>query len=60
MAVFTDYFFAVGPNNNQAVSNTLINPASTATLVSGYGGYTGTLGYTTNKSIAYYTKFSKF
>jgi len=44
MAVFTDYFFAVGPNNNQAVSNTLINPASTATLVSGYGGYTGNAG----------------
>ncbi len=44
MAVFTDYFFAVGPDNNQAAPNTLINSGTTATLVSGYGGYTGRAG----------------
>ena len=44
MAVFTDYFFAVGPNNDQAAPNTLVNSGTTATLVSGNGGYTGRAG----------------
>lgn len=41
MTVFSDYFFAVGPSNNQASPNTLVGSGTTATLVSGYGGYTG-------------------
>jgi hypothetical protein len=44
MAVFTDYFFAVGPNNDQEAPNTLVNSGTTATLVSGYGGYIGFAG----------------
>ncbi len=44
MAVFTDYFFAVGPNNNQIAPNTLVGSGTTATLVSGHGGYTGHAG----------------
>ena len=44
MAIFTDYFFAVGPNNNQIAPNTLINSGTTATLVSGNGGYVGSAG----------------
>ncbi len=44
MAVFTDYFFAIGANNNQAAPNTLVGSGTTATLVSGYGGYTGSAG----------------
>ena len=44
MAVFTDYFFAVGPNNNQTATNTLIGSGTTATLISGNGGYTGKAG----------------
>lgn len=46
MTVFTDYFFAVGPSNDQVAPNTLINSGTTATLVSGYGGYTGSAGDT--------------
>lgn len=44
MTVFSDYFLAVGVNNNQAAPNTLVGSGTTATLVSGYGGYTGTAG----------------
>ncbi len=44
MATFTDYFFAVGVDNNQIAPNTLVNSGTTATLVSGYGGYTGRAG----------------
>jgi len=44
MAIFTDYFFAIGPNNNQVAFNSLINSGTTATLVSGYGGYIGYAG----------------
>jgi hypothetical protein len=44
MTIFTDYFFAVGPNNDQAASNTLINSGTTASLVPGYGGYIGYAG----------------
>jgi hypothetical protein len=44
MTVFSDYFFAVGPNNTQAATNTLVGSGTTATLVSGYGGYTGQAG----------------
>lgn len=41
MVTFSDYFFAVGPTNEQAAPNTLVSASTTATLVSGYGGYTG-------------------
>ena len=44
MAVFTDYFVAIGVNNTQAAPNTLVGSGTTATLVSGYGGYTGLAG----------------
>jgi hypothetical protein len=45
MTTFIDYFFSVGPNNDQVPSNTLVNTrTSTAILVSGYGGYTGLAG----------------
>ena len=41
MTVFNDYFFAVGAANNQSAPNTLVGSGTTATLVSGHGGYTG-------------------
>ncbi len=41
MTIFSDYFFAIGPNNDQVAPNTLVGSGTTATLVSGYGGYTG-------------------
>lgn len=44
MTIFTDYFFAIGPGNNQTAPNTLVGSGTTATLVSGYGGYTGFAG----------------
>jgi len=44
MTIFTDYFVAVGINNNQAAPNTLVGSGTTATLVAGNGGYTGSAG----------------
>jgi len=44
MTIFSDYFVAIGVNNTQAAPNTLVGSGTTATLVSGYGGYTGVAG----------------